>query len=410
MLKNSTTSKSLFSSVLQKMIAPSWVHYALLKLPFDKLQKGSLTLTFEGKSHRFEGSEAGPHAELIINQPFRSYWLFKTQGELGFVQAYYEGAVDTTSLYHLLKLAHLNQAELDAILGNRLGNLLHLWQHRKRHNSLQNSKQNISYHYDLGNDFYALWLDSSMTYSSALFNNQETSLQQAQENKNQRIIDELQLSGGERLLEIGCGWGGFMQTALQNGAQIKGLTLSTEQRQYALQRLQNFAQQDYQVALQDYRLEEQQYDHVVSIEMFEAVGKEYWQSYFQTLQKVLKKQGKAVLQIITIADDKAEAYQSSVDFIQAYIFPGGLLPSVSQLTQLAEQHGFEIENRLDFGQDYAKTCQLWKHDFNQHSRKLLDMGYDKAFQRIWNYYLDYCTVGFESGHISVNQITLVHKQ
>lgn len=409
MLRNSTTSKSLISALLEKMIAPSWVHYALLKLPFDKLQRGSLTLTFEGRSHRFEGAESGPHAELIINQPFRAFWLLKTQGELGFVQAYYEGVVETTSLYHLLKLAHLNQDDLQDLLGNRLGNLAQLRQHRKRHNSLKNSKNNISYHYDLGNDFYQLWLDPSMTYSSALYQGEEMPLEQAQARKNQRILDELNLQGNESLLEIGCGWGGFMQAALENGCRIKGLTLSNEQRAYALQRLQNFEQSNFQIALQDYRLESEQYDHIVSIEMFEAVGKEYWQSYFETLQRTLKKQGKAVLQIITIADDKAEAYQSSVDFIQAYIFPGGLLPSVAQLTQLADEHGFKIENRLDFGEDYGTTCQLWKQSFNHHSKQLAEMGYDKSFQRIWNYYLDYCTVGFESGHISVNQITLVHK-
>lgn len=409
MLRNSKTSKSLVSALLEKMIAPSWVHYALLKLPFDKLQQGSLTLTFGDRSHRFEGTEAGPHAELIIKQPFRAFWLLKTQGELGFVQAYYEGAVETTSLYRLLKLAHLNQDSLEDLLSNRFGNLKHLRQHRKRHNSLQNSKRNISYHYDLGNDFYRLWLDPSMTYSSALYQGQSVSLEEAQANKNQRILDELNLRGDESLLEIGCGWGGFMQAALENGTKIKGLTLSQEQRSYALQRLQPFDEKNFEIALQDYRLESEQYDHIVSIEMFEAVGKEYWQSYFETLQKTLKKQGKAVLQIITIADDKAEEYQSSVDFIQAYIFPGGLLPSVAQLTQLADEHGFEIENRLDFGADYGKTCQLWKQSFNQHSEQLKEMGYDKAFQRIWNYYLDYCTVGFESGHISVNQITLVHK-
>ncbi|BBP46790.1 cyclopropane-fatty-acyl-phospholipid synthase [Thiosulfatimonas sediminis] len=409
MLRNSTTSKSLVSVLLEKMIAPSWVHYALLKLPFDQLRCGSLTLTFGERSHRFEGTEAGPHAELIIKQPFRAYWLLKTQGELGFVQAYYESAVETTSLYHLLKLAHLNQDCLDGLLANRIGNLVQLWQHRKRHNSLQNSKQNISYHYDLGNDFYRLWLDPSMTYSSALYEGQALSLQEAQARKNQRILDELQLEGGESLLEIGCGWGGFMQAALENGTQIKGLTLSAEQREYALQRLASFDAARYEIALQDYRLEAQQYDHVVSIEMFEAVGKEYWQSYFETLQKTLKQTGKAVLQIITIADDKADSYQSSVDFIQAYIFPGGLLPSVQQLHQLADEYGFKVENCLDFGQDYGTTCQLWKQSFNQHSEQLKQMGYDRAFQRIWNYYLDYCTVGFESGHISVNQLTLVHK-
>ncbi|MBN2646417.1 MAG: class I SAM-dependent methyltransferase [Thiotrichales bacterium] len=397
--------------MLERCVAPSWVKYALAKLPFSQIQFGSLTLSYHDENVRFDGPHPGPHAELILNQPLRALWLIKTQGELGFVQAYHEGALDTTSLYHLLTLAHLNEAVLAPMLANKIGALRHLWQHRKRHNSLTNSQRNISYHYDLGNDFYALWLDSSMTYSSALFESDNARLSEAQAAKNQRILQQLDLKGGERLLEIGCGWGGFMQQTLEQkeNLQIKGLTLSTEQRSYALQRLQGFAPERYEVAFQDYRLEQAQYDHIVSIEMFEAVGKEYWQSYFETLKQSLKAQGKVVLQIITIDEAKAETYQSSVDFIQAYIFPGGLLPSCAQLESLAQAHGFVIQNQLDFGPDYAKTCQLWKQRFNQQSDRLNEMGYDTHFQRIWNYYLDYCTVGFESGQISVKQLTLVHQ-
>lgn len=409
MLKSLTTSRSLLGSVCERFIAPSWVQYMLLKLPFDRLKYGSLTLTFDDRrSRRYEGGQPGPHAELIVVRPLRTYWLLKTQGDLGFAQAYFEGAVETTSVYRLLKLAHLNVEQFDSLLNNRFGHWRHLWRHRKRHNSLANSRRNVSYHYDLGNDFYALWLDSTMTYSSGIFQGDTFSLRQAQEVKNQRILNELGVAGGEHILEVGCGWGGFMQCALERGASIKGLTLSQEQQKYALQRLKEFPRERYDVVLQDYRHENRQYDHIVSIEMFEAVGKAYWDSYFSMLKQRLKKDGKALLQIITIAEEKAESYQSGVDFIQAYIFPGGLLPSVAQIETLSEAYGFKVINRLDFGADYATTCQLWKQRFNHHGDQLEQMGYDKAFQRIWNYYLDYCTIGFESGQVSVCQFTLAH--
>jgi cyclopropane-fatty-acyl-phospholipid synthase len=393
--------------LIEKMMTPSFVQKMILNLPFKELHKGSLTLTLFGEIHRFEGVQQGRHADLILHKPFRAYWLMKTQGELGFAQAYFEGAVDTNSLYNLMHLVYQNQSVLERLLSHKKLNLWHLWQHKKNHNSVENSRKNISYHYDLGNAFYQAWLDKTMSYSSGLFTDSNQSLAQAQDNKYQRLLNELDLQGGETILEIGCGWGGLMEAALQNGAKVKGLTLSTEQRDFAVQRLQKNANpEQFEVALQDYRHETQQYDHIVSIEMFEAVGKEYWQTYFEQLNQCLKPNGKVALQVITINDEFAADYQSSVDFIQTYIFPGGLLPSLTQLRQLATVHGFKVENVYGFGEDYAKTCQIWKQDFNQHSEQLLEQGYDAAFQKKWNYYLDYCTVGFETKHTSVVQLTL----
>lgn len=411
MLKDMSSEKSILSSVFQTaskwLIHPSWLRRAFMKLPFDKVEYGSLNVNFEGQTYRFSGSKAGVHAELIIVQPLRAYWLIKTQGELGFAQAYYEGALDTNSLQSLLRFGVDNQQSLSSMLESGWGKWQDLILHRKRHNSLENSRNNISYHYDLGNDFYSKWLDPSMTYSSGLFFSDRDSLQQSQHAKYQRILQQLSLRKGDSVLEIGCGWGGFMEEACTLGARVKGLTLSSEQQKYALKRLEQKAEQGtYQVALQDYRHETGQYDCVVSIEMFEAVGKEYWQEYFATLQNTLKPGGKAVLQVITIDDEIADSYQQSVDFIQKYIFPGGLLPGLNQLVALAESHRFEVRNVLDFGRDYARTCQLWKQAFNRQATNLEKMGYDKAFQRLWNYYLDYCTVGFEVGQISVIQVTL----
>ncbi|WP_178862160.1 SAM-dependent methyltransferase [Thiomicrorhabdus cannonii] len=390
----------------RRLLRPLPWQALLMRLPFDDIRQGSLTLSLGEQTWRFESGQAGYHAELVIVRPLRTYWLLKTRGELGFAQAYYEGALETPSLYQLMHLAYDNRHLFESLLGGRWLTFLERWQHRRRHNSVSNSRRNIAFHYDLGNAFYRLWLDPSMTYSSALFSDTHTDLGSAQRAKYQRILAQLQLKGGERLLEIGCGWGGFMELALQQQAEIKGLTLSVEQKSYAQQRLQQSADAArFEVALQDYRHETGSYDHIVSIEMFEAVGKEYWQVYFEQIQRLLKPGGKAVLQVITIDEAHAQRYQNSVDFIQTYIFPGGLLPSLTQLRELGHNAGLQMTDSFAFGQDYARTCQLWKHRFNQEHEQLERLGYDRAFQRLWNYYLDYCSVGFETGHINVHQVT-----
>lgn len=395
------------SNLLNRVVNLSYTKKLFLKLPFNLLKEGSLTLNIFGETHRFDAGSEGYHAELTVLKPFRAYWLIKTQGELGFAQAYFEKAVNSASLYNLMMLAYTNEAFMQNLLGNTKLNAWDLVKHKLRHNSVKNSRKNISYHYDLGNSFYKLWLDKSMTYSSGLFLNESDSLLEAQKNKYQRLINSLDIKDGDKLLEVGCGWGGLMEAALDKNVTIKGLTLSEQQKNYAeLRLLDRFSPERFEVALQDYRHEEGIYDHLISIEMFEAVGKDYWDTYFAQIKRNLKKNGKAALQIITIRDDLAEAYQSSVDFIQAYIFPGGLLPSLEQLQSLAAKHGFDILETLDFGQDYAKTCSLWKADFNKQSAILLAQGYDAYFQRMWNYYLDYCIVGFETKHISVVQLTL----
>lgn len=398
----------LITTPIEWMIPSQILQNFIQTLPFKHIQKGSLTVQYLGQSYRFEGSDPGTHADLEIMSMLRFGYLLKTQGELGFAQAYIESSIQTASLYHLMTLAHQNKEVFSQLLHHKkpLG-MWHLWRHRRRHNSLSNSRRNIAAHYDLGNDFYELWLDQSMSYSSGLFLTKEDTLEHAQQKKYQRILDQLALHGQENILEIGCGWGGFVEMAAQKGAAVKGLTLSTEQQQYAQNRLKAaLLDTNTEIALQDYRHETGQYDYIVSIEMFEAVGKEYWHRYFEQLQRNLKSHGKAVLQIITIDNDEAEAYQNGVDFIQSYIFPGGLLPSLEQLHQLAIDHHFEVADQFEFGQDYATTLKHWLKHFNASSEALEKMGYDKAFRRLWRYYLDYCRVGFEQKHISVYQITL----
>ncbi|QBZ84193.1 Tuberculostearic acid methyltransferase UfaA1 [Hydrogenovibrio crunogenus] len=398
----------LITTPIEWMMPSHLLQKFIQTLPFKHIQKGSLTVQYLGQSYRFEGPLPGSHADLEILSILRFGYLLKTQGELGFAQAYIEHSIRTASLHQLMTLAHQNRAEFTQLLHHKkpLG-IWHLWRHRRRHNSVSNSRRNIAAHYDLGNDFYELWLDDSMSYSSGLFLKKGESLEQAQQQKYQRILDQLPLHGQESVLEIGCGWGGFAEIATQKGIDYKGLTLSIEQQNYASNRLKALQLNNKaDITLQDYRHETGQYDYIVSIEMFEAVGKEYWHRYFEQLQRNLKSHGKAVLQIITIDDEEAETYQNGVDFIQSYIFPGGLLPSLEQLHQLAIEHQFEIVDQFEFGQDYATTLSHWMKQFNASSETLEKMGYDASFQRLWRYYLDYCRVGFEQQHISVYQITL----
>ncbi len=398
-------------SVLSTTRSPFYGNALLQALPFKQLESGALTVKFGECQQRFIGSKPGIHADLVLIKPFRFLWLLLTQGELGFAKAYADGLIDTPCLHSLLQLGMANEKALaDTFKGHNWFYHRFLQRHRANHNSIENSRENISAHYDLGNDFYQLWLDETMSYSSALFSADTPTLAAAQQAKYQRILDQLDLQPEQHILEIGCGWGGFAEHAARHGAQINGITLSTEQLHFAQQRLRR-AGLDHQacLSLTDYRHQDGQFDHIVSIEMFEAVGKEYWDDYFSQLKRLLKTNGKAVLQIITIDDAYAESYQNQVDFIQTYIFPGGLLPSKSQLAELAAKHGFVITNQLAFGQDYAETLLQWRQRFDQQRDALEKLGYDSRFQRIWHYYLDYCRVGFESGRTNVVQITLEHQ-
>lgn len=391
--------------------APKFAALFLKYLPFERIQHGSLTVSMGEQERRFMGNKAGVHAQLTIHNPLKFMWLFSSQGELGFAKAYADQLIDTPCLHTLLLLGAANEQALsDTRLGFNWFYQRFLKRHRDNHNSVENSRDNISAHYDLGNDFYQLWLDQTMSYSSALFTAREQSMEQAQVQKYQRILDELNCQTGEHILEIGCGWGGFAQQAAEQGCQVTGITLSSEQLEFAQQRMQRQGlTEQAHLQLMDYRHQQGQFDHIVSIEMFEAVGKEYWHDYFTQLKRLLKKGGSAVLQVITIEDLRAERYQNDVDFIQMFIFPGGLLPSKQQLHELAHEHGFKVSNELSFGQDYAHTLELWQHNFSSQTAQLMELGYDKRFQRIWRYYLDYCRVGFETQSTDVVQLTLEHQ-
>ena len=283
---------------------------------------------------------------------------------------------------------------------------LNLFLHRRNRNTLSGSRRNIARHYDLGNEFYRLWLDDSMSYSSALYHQHGETLELAQQNKINRVISLLNPQHGSRVLEIGCGWGTLAtEIARQCGSTVLGISLSAEQLAYA-SAAEAGAGLDTRFEFRDYRDLEGQYDHVVSIEMFEAVGHEYWDDYFECLAQVLKPGGTAALQIITIQEERYDDYRATPDFIQKYIFPGGMLPTRTHLHQLTERFGFELTDSQWFGPSYAATLAEWRSRFERARDSVLALGFDERFVRMWRYYLAYCEAGFACGRTDVGLIRL----
>ena len=337
-----------------------------------------------------------------------------SHGDIGFAESYIRGDWDSSNLKTILELAIRNRTILDkAIYGTWLGSIFYRVKHWLRDNSKSGSRKNIHAHYDLGNAFYSLWLDPSMSYSSAWFSEgAKQALSDAQKAKIQRILSRLETNPGDHILEIGCGWGGVMEEALLSGRSITGLTLSTEQKVFAENRLQNIeaatSKPHFEVRLQDYRDCQEQFDGIASVEMFEAVGEKHWPEYFETIAKCLKFGRKACIQTIVIADDLFERYRHSTDFIQQYVFPGGMLPSRDSFKAAAAKAGLQIENEFAFGADYAKTLCIWRDNFNQKLQEIRRLGFDETFIRLWNFYLMYCAAGFSERNIDVVQFTLSH--
>jgi cyclopropane-fatty-acyl-phospholipid synthase len=331
-------------------------------------------------------------------------------GHTAWATAYIDGDWDSPDLVPLFELFALNRKNLaGATFGNPLLRSFNHLLHRFRANTRNGSRQNISFHYDLGNSFYEHWLDSTMTYSAAIFGSADEALEDAQKRKYRRLLDLLDVKPGDHIVEIGCGWGGFAEVAaLERGARVTGVTLSHEQLAYAQARIVALGlESQVQFSLTDYRDLEGQFDHAVSIEMFEAVGEKYWPVYMDKLKSMVKPGGRAALQIITIADDAFEAYRRGADFIQTYIFPGGMLPSLEKLKALTAAHGLGWRENEGFGLDYARTLNLWHKAFEEAARSnSLPAGFDTRFQRIWRYYLTYCEGGFRGRGIDVQQIAL----
>ena len=362
----------------------------------------------DGRRFRAEGAAPGRHAEIAIHDPDCFARLIR-EGDLGFSEAYMDGDWSTPDLMALLDLAH---DEVETLFygfpGQGWLRRLERMRHWLRSNSRGQARRNIRHHYDLGNDFYALWLDPSMTYSSALFEGSQQSLEAAQRHKYERLVDRLGVAPGDHVLEIGCGWGGFAEYAAgERGLKVTGLTLSPAQLDYARDRIARAGLSDrVELRLEDYRDVRGSYDGIASIEMFEAVGERYWPVYFDGLRDRLHPGRRAALQVITLPDHRFAQYRQGVDFIQKYIFPGGMLPSPGILRRLAEEAGLRMEGAASFGESYSRTLRIWHENFNARWEEARALGFDARFRRMWNFYLCACASTFRSGNCDVSQFTL----
>ena len=382
---------------------------AVLQL-LQRLHHGSLTLQLpDGTMQRF-GGDAAPHAALHLHNWQPCAAALKS-GDIGFAESFIAGHWSTPNLTELLGLLVRNRAAVErTIYGSWLGRLYYRVKHLLNRNTRANSQKNIHAHYDLGNAFYRLWLDPSMNYSSALFTGDLTQpLSDAQSAKVRRALAQCQVKPGDRVLEVGCGWGALADmVTIEFGASVVGVTLSTEQLGFARDRLQRLGMADRaELRLQDYRdIRDAPFDAICSIEMIEAVGREYWPTYFATLARLLKPGGRACVQSIVIDDALFDRYVDGTDFIQQYIFPGGCLPCPREFRAQARAAGLEVVDEFAFGPDYAETLRRWREAFLAARSEVLQAGFDERFMRIWEFYLAYCEAAFAEGNIDVLQYTL----
>ncbi|MGO4763347.1 class I SAM-dependent methyltransferase [Cupriavidus sp. 2KB_3] len=378
----------------------------------ERLAVGHLVLLRpDGEETIYGDPHETPGARLTLLD-WRACEAVLRAGDIGFADAYLAGWIDTPDLVAVLRLALENEAALsDAIYGGWLSRRWYQLRHLLRRNTRGGSRRNIHAHYDLGNPFYALWLDETWSYSAAYFDgHSERSLAEAQEAKYAHICDVLGLKPGMQVLEIGCGWGGFALHAARRGVNVHGVTISAAQLAQAQARIAQAGLIDrVKLELRDYRDLEGTYDAIVSIEMFEAVGQVYWPTFFDQISRRLRPGGQAVVQSITIADAHFDAYRRSSDFIREYIFPGGMLPSPERFAQAADRSGFSSRQVLAFGKDYAETLRRWRERFEHQSGAIQALGFDEAFMRMWRLYLCYCEVGFDAGRTDVMQFLLTRR-
>jgi cyclopropane-fatty-acyl-phospholipid synthase len=375
----------------------------------SKMQHGRLDMVLpDGRRFRAEGRNPGPVAELDIHDNDIFARMIR-EGDLGFSEAYLEGGWSTPDLQAFMDLVHHDNEDMyDGFPGMGLVRAYEKMRFWLQSNSKRQAKKNISYHYDLGNDFYSIWLDETMTYSSAYFKTGQESLEKAQIQKYESMVDQMGAQPGDHVLEIGCGWGGFAEYAAgTRGLKVTGLTISREQHDYAVARIAKAGLSDrVEIKLQDYRDETGRYDGIASIEMFEAVGQKYWPVYFETLRKCLKPGRNATLQIITVEDRRWDVYRRGVDFIQKFIFPGGMLPSPQVLRAEVERAGLSVARSVEFGESYSQTLRRWHEVFNARWDEVALLGFDDRFRRMWNFYLTSCAATFHSGNCDVTQITV----
>jgi cyclopropane-fatty-acyl-phospholipid synthase len=383
----------------------------------ERMDYGALNLTTpDGVTRRF-GPGAAPDARPGVategDLTMRDWKLYRdvvTGGDVAFAEAYMDGRWETSNLTALLTVVAFNQRALElAFYGQRWRQLAFRLRHLWHSNSRRRARKNVVAHYDLGNDFYRLWLDSTMTYSAALFENDpQRPLADAQRAKYERMLGELRLQPGAHILELGCGWGGFAEAAARKGHRVTAISLSDAQTEYAHARIAQCGLLDQvELRLQDYRDVSGRFDGIASIEMFEAVGERYWPAFFGRVRRALRPGARAAVQTITIADGRFDQYRQTSDFIQQYIFPGGMLPSPSRFVAAARAAGLEIDALLRFGHDYAETLRRWLADFDAHADAVRARGFHRRFMRCWRFYLAYSAAGFASETTDVAQYTLV---
>ena len=376
-----------------------------------RLSVGRLTVRLPDGTTCYFGPEGAERQAVIEIKDWRFFRRVLLDGDIGFAESYMDGLCDSPDLPELLSLLTDNERSLGRVTRtNAFHNLLLKLLHRRHDNSRAGSKRNIHAHYDLGNEFYGLWLDPTMTYSSALYEGAEgQALEAAQTAKYERILNQLGARQGDRILEIGCGWGGFAETAARRGMRVTGVTISREQLEYAQARLQRAGLSDrVDFQFRDYRDIEGKYDHIVSIEMIEAVGERYWPDYFAALKRHAAPGGSAIVQAIVIADEFFEGYRRHPDFIQTYVFPGGMLLSPASLREQCRQAGLKIAEFYSFGLDYARTLETWLGRFDRVADQVSKLGFDERFRRMWRYYLAYCAAGFKTRRTDVLQAHFKH--
>ncbi len=365
--------------------------------------KGSLELTLpSGQTITLGGQNPGEKADLTLRN-FSVVWAGIRRAQLGFFERYLAGDVESRDPTAFFRFYLQNRSGLDsASTGLFFPSLIDKLWHNKRDNSKDGSKDNIAAHYDLGNEFYKLWLDDTMTYSSALFDGQANSLEAAQRLKYQRVMEMAEVKRGSKVLEIGCGWGGFAVEAAKLGADVRGITLSKEQLAFAQTRLvQAGLSHKASFHFEDYRDTKGMFDAIASIEMIEAVGEPHWPAYFKTLYQRLKPGGAAAVQGITIVEQNFESYRSGVDFIQRYVFPGGMLMTKELMREHAQKAGLLLEKFECFGESYAETLRQWRRRFEATWPKIIPLGFDERFHKLWILYLCYCEAGFAEGIVDV---------
>ncbi|MCL4140432.1 UNVERIFIED_CONTAM: hypothetical protein GTU68_018120 [Idotea baltica] len=362
----------------------------------------------DGRIFRAEAEEPGYFAVLEVHNDDLFARLIR-EGDLGFSEAYMDGWWSTPDLMSFMDLVSDDaEAIYDGFPGQSLIRAYEKLRFWWQSNSKRQARKNISYHYDLGNDFYQLWLDDTMTYSSAKFETGQEDLEKAQTQKYASMVDEMGVKAGDHVLEIGCGWGGFAEyAAKERGLKVTGLTISKEQFNYAVDRIEKAGLSDMVTfKMQDYRDETGTYDGIASIEMFEAVGEKYWPTYFDTVRERLKPGARGTFQVILVQDKRWDVYKSGVDFIQKYIFPGGMLPAPTILRDIIKKSGLEVTQSVEFGQSYSDTLRRWHDTFNEKWDQVAAMGFDDRFRRMWNFYLTSCAGAFRGGICDVTQITV----